>query len=211
MNGQIDSGRELFSHGQVAAGLRGVGSLAWVDADGDGRLTAADPVWNELRLWQDRNGDGVQDIDESLTLTSQGITALEYALGRYTATTAQGVVTRPLASPDLAADRVGSVTYTVPAGLVVRSSTGQVSVLATRVDDQSQLTPGQDGLSGYEDTELLVSAADLLANDTLGGLAGHVLSLTEVGNAQHGTVGLDANGFVRFMPTANEGRHQMAA
>ncbi len=38
-NGAIDTGSELFSNAQVQAGSRGVPSLAWVDADGDG-LTA---------------------------------------------------------------------------------------------------------------------------------------------------------------------------
>jgi hypothetical protein len=31
---------------------RGLAGMAWVDGNYDGRLTAVDPVWNELKVWQ---------------------------------------------------------------------------------------------------------------------------------------------------------------
>ncbi|MBI5330242.1 MAG: cadherin-like domain-containing protein, partial [Betaproteobacteria bacterium] len=199
VNGVFDSGRELFSSGQVAAGRRGVPSLAWVDANGDGRISAVDPVWNELRVWQDRDGDAVQDAGELSALGSLGISELDYAQGRFT----QNGGVKALVSADLTAAAVGSRSYSTPIGLVVQSSSGQISVLATRVDDRSALAPNRDGVYAYEDVELIVAPADLLANDVLGGLLGHDLSIVGVGNAVNGSVWRDGNGWVRFMPAAN--------
>jgi hypothetical protein len=67
-NGQFDSGKELFSNGTVALGRRGLAGLNWVDANYDGRLTSADPVWNELRLWRDLDQDGSQDANSTVVL-----------------------------------------------------------------------------------------------------------------------------------------------
>ncbi len=61
----------------------------------------------------------------------------------------------------------------------------------------------RSGLTGYEDTELIVSGADLLANDMLGGVAGTNLSLTGIANFSNGKGWLDDNGFAHFTPTTN--------
>lgn len=42
----------------------------------DGRLTRADSVWSELRVWQDRDSDGVVDSGEMKTLSQMGITRI---------------------------------------------------------------------------------------------------------------------------------------
>ena len=83
-NGFIDSGAELF--GNVTdqpvppKGDKRNGFLALAQFDlpsnggnGDGVITAADAVFNSLRLWIDRNHDGISEPDELLTLASQGI------------------------------------------------------------------------------------------------------------------------------------------
>jgi hypothetical protein len=64
------------------------------------------------------------------------------------------------------------------------------------------LTQDQLKLISYEDVELIVSSADLLANDTLGGFLGRDLSIPAVMNPRHGTVFLGVNGFVHFTPEA---------
>ncbi|MEO8119476.1 MAG: cadherin-like domain-containing protein, partial [Rhodoferax sp.] len=58
---------------------------------------------------------------------------------------------------------------------------------------------------GVEDTGLLFSQADLLANDTDVDTAtdGQVLRISSAGDALHGVVSIDANGDLRFMPDAN--------
>ncbi|MDD5391338.1 MAG: hypothetical protein PHD37_18530 [Gallionellaceae bacterium] len=68
-NGAIDGCGELFSNAKVQAGSRGVPSLDWVDANGDGKLTAADPVWNQLKVWKDSNGNGLGEAGEVWALS----------------------------------------------------------------------------------------------------------------------------------------------
>ncbi len=198
-NGDIDAGSELFSNARVQAGSRGVPSLAWVDANGDNQITAADPVWAELKVWRDANANGVGEAGEVWGLAGLGITALNYTTGRFT----QNGQTRQLASPEIAADTAGTAAHVIPEGILVNSGNGGISLLATHVDDLSALAANRDGVTGFEDTEVIVSGADLLANDTLGGVAGAGLSLTGVANFRNGSGWLDGNGFVHFRPNAN--------
>ncbi|NWG32745.1 MAG: hypothetical protein HXY29_14820, partial [Rhodocyclaceae bacterium] len=165
-NGQFDSGRELFSNGAVALGRRGLAGLNWVDANYDGKLTADDPVWNELKLWRDLDQDGQQDAGEVQSLQDAGVTELNYAMGTFT----RNGQKRQLASPDLEADSQGSRVSVVPEGILVqRSEDGRLSLLVTRIDDRTAVEANRDGVTGFEDVEIIVSPADLLANDTLGG------------------------------------------
>lgn len=198
-NGETNSGREIFSNSTVALGRRGLAGMGWVDANYDGRITAADPVWNELRVWQDANGDGVQAQSESLTLDELGITELDYAMGTFT----QNGVKKLLSSPDLEADTAGVKVNVVPDGILIDSTKDGLSLLVTRIDDMTAVQANQDGISGYEDVEMIVNGTDLLANDTLGGFIGRDLTLTGISNFKHGTGFVDANGFVHFVPEAN--------
>ncbi|BBP04401.1 hypothetical protein TPL01_21200 [Sulfuriferula plumbiphila] len=198
-NGQTNSGKEMFSNGVVDISRRGLAGMAWVDSNYDGKLTAADPVWNELKVWQD-DGDGVDEAGEKLTLAALGITELNYSMGTFTR---NGQV-RQLASPDLEADRDGTRINVVPEGILVQSSgSDRISLLVTRIDDLTAVEANRDGVTGFEDVETIISAADLLANDTLGGFTGRDLSITGLTNLRHGTGFIDANGFVHFNPEAN--------
>lgn len=198
-NGETNSGREMFSNSTVAIGRRGLAGMGWVDANYDGKITSADPVWNELRVWMDANSDGVEAEAESLTLSELGITELNYAMGTFT----QNGVKKLLSSPDLEADTAGINVNTVPEGILIDSTKDGLSLLVTRIDDMTAVQANQDGISGYEDIEMIVSGADLLTNDTLGGFTGRDLSLTGVSNFRHGSGFLDTNGFVHFVPEAN--------
>src|SRR5713101_4411142 len=79
-NGQIDNGSELFGNrtplrgGGVAA--NGFAALASWDDSGDGRIDANDILWSSLRVWRDRNGDGLSTPDEITFLSDLGITAI---------------------------------------------------------------------------------------------------------------------------------------
>jgi Ca2+-binding RTX toxin-like protein len=199
-NGQFDSGKELFSNGAVALSRRGLAGLNWVDANYDGKLTAADPVWDELKLWRDLNQNGRQEDGEVQTLDALGVTELNYAMSTFT----QNGVKKQLASPDLDADSQGTRVSVVPEGILVQASeNGHLSLLVTRIDDKTAVEANRDGVTGYEDVEIIVSGADLLANDTLGGILGRDLTITGLTNFRHGTGFIDANGFVHFMPEAN--------
>lgn len=65
------SGETPFSDGFAA--------LASVDANGDGRLTATDAVWGQLKVWVDGNHDGRSDASELKTLEALGISAFNLA------------------------------------------------------------------------------------------------------------------------------------
>lgn len=199
LNGQIDAGNELFSNSVVSLGLRGLAGMRWVDSNYDGKLSALDPVWNELKVWQDVNGNGANDAGEVKSLAALGISALDYAMGIFT----QNGQIKQMASPDLVADTAGTRTHIVPEGIIIQTSQGQTSLLVTQIDDKSLLEANRDGITSYEDTETIISAADLLANDTLAGLSGSNLSITGVSGFTHGTGFLDANGFIHYTPDAN--------
>lgn len=73
-NGLADDGNELF--GDAGGYKNGWEKLAQYDDNGDGVIDANDKIYNELRLWRDLNGDGVNQAEESLTLADAGITSI---------------------------------------------------------------------------------------------------------------------------------------
>ncbi len=87
-------------------------------------------------------------------------------------------------------------TYTVSDGTA--TDTGTVTVAVGGANDPPVAV--DDTATTPEDTELVVAATTLLANDT--DPENQTLSLTAVGNASHGTVSL-TGGQVHFVPDAN--------
>ena len=82
-DGAISDGRELFGSGTVmATGLRaadGFQALAELDADRDGKLTAADPAFADLVLWTDRDGDRRGELAELLPVREASLVAIDLA------------------------------------------------------------------------------------------------------------------------------------
>jgi Ca2+-binding RTX toxin-like protein len=195
-SGSIDTSSDLFSNGQVGLDRRGLAGLAWVDANDNGVIDASDPVFSQLRIWQDANGDGVAQPSEMLTMQQAGITSLNYAMGTFTM---NGQV-HQMASPDLNADTLGEKTSITPSGILLQNSNGQTSLVVTRIDD---VQTNEVAVSGYENTELIVSAADILSHDTVGGVSSSQLSMTGLTDFRHGTGYIDANNFIHFTPDAN--------
>jgi hypothetical protein len=74
-NGLIDNVTELFGNRTTS----GFTALAVHDANGDGRIDAADPVFAQLRLWRDADQDGVTDPGELKTMAELGIVSLSLA------------------------------------------------------------------------------------------------------------------------------------
>lgn len=60
----------------VARAPNGFEALAAYDVDGDNEITAADPVYGDLLLWGDVNGDGVSQLDELAGLATIGVEAI---------------------------------------------------------------------------------------------------------------------------------------
>jgi hypothetical protein len=96
-NGIIDSGKELFgdqtilSNGSKAA--NGFQALAEFDDNKDGKIDANDTVFNQLRVWQDFNGDGYSSADVELyTLGELGIQSISTGYANTNITDANGNV-----------------------------------------------------------------------------------------------------------------------
>ena len=105
-NQSADNGTELLGNPLVKDEAKGLRSLATWDANGDGYIDALDPVYKQLKVWQDFNQDGrnthtvavtdvtgtkyvdVQDQNaagtkELRTLQELGITRIDYNNARY--------------------------------------------------------------------------------------------------------------------------------
>ncbi|MET1112193.1 MAG: calcium-binding protein, partial [Allosphingosinicella sp.] len=94
-NGRVDGIAELF--GDRAQG--GFAELAAYDSNGDGKITVADIIWGELRVWQDRDRDGETDAGELKSLDSLGIVSLSLGATPLNVTTPQNA--RLLSSADV--------------------------------------------------------------------------------------------------------------
>jgi Ca2+-binding RTX toxin-like protein len=82
-NGAIDNASELFSDytplyagGQAADGFA---ALAQEDTNNDGIVNNLDANWNNLRVWQDINSDGISQSEELFTMEEAGISGLNVA------------------------------------------------------------------------------------------------------------------------------------
>ena len=82
-NGRIESGAELFGdHTALADGTRaadGYAALAEHDDNNDGLIDAKDPIWRELQVWRDDNGDAHSAAEELHPLADFDITAIALA------------------------------------------------------------------------------------------------------------------------------------
>jgi len=86
-DGFISNGSELFSnYTQLADGQfaeNGFAALSDLDSNQDGVINIDDSAFAELKIWQDKNSDGISQADELFTLSELGINALsvDYILG----------------------------------------------------------------------------------------------------------------------------------
>lgn len=86
-NSVVDNGGELFGVGtplllEGSNAPNGFVGLAQYDSpalggNDDGYITSADAIWPLLRLWRDRNADGISTADEMFTPARFGILAFD--------------------------------------------------------------------------------------------------------------------------------------
>ena len=79
-NGSIDRGAELFGDftaQPASSNKNGFLALAEFDNNRDGVIDSRDSVFENLRLWQDRNHNGISELDELHTLLELNVKALE--------------------------------------------------------------------------------------------------------------------------------------
>ncbi len=72
--GVVRDGRQLF--GNTDGYANGFEKLRQHDDNGDGVIDEQDAVFEELRLWVERNGNGVCEAEETLSLREAGITSI---------------------------------------------------------------------------------------------------------------------------------------
>lgn len=124
-NGRADHGRELFSESLLADGAKGAASLLWLDANGDGLITASDPAFAALRAWSDTNANGAIDLGEALALADLGISALDPRARQFVRNGRSGL----MANPVLEAAAKGYRIMVVEVGLSVECSDGTSRVV----------------------------------------------------------------------------------
>lgn len=82
-NGVIDSGAELFGNNtSLVSGEKaenGFLALASLDVNGDGVVDVNDAMFGELKVWVDKNTDGISQADEVSSLLDAGIISLNTA------------------------------------------------------------------------------------------------------------------------------------
>jgi hypothetical protein len=71
-NGRIDDISEMFGNERES----GFKALSLYDTNRDGKIDAFDDVFKNLKVWQDRNGDGRTDSGELKSLEELGIKAI---------------------------------------------------------------------------------------------------------------------------------------
>ncbi len=85
-DGVIGNGRELFGSGTImSTGARadhGFEALAEFDVDGDGKITAADPIFHELVLWADHDSNRRGTLDELVPVAAAELVAIDLGFSR---------------------------------------------------------------------------------------------------------------------------------
>ncbi len=78
-NGRVDSAAELSLLGLKADAKNSFEALATLDSDRNGVLDSKDARFSELKVWVDRNGNGVTDSGELASLAESGIASIDLA------------------------------------------------------------------------------------------------------------------------------------
>jgi len=75
-DGRVDIDHEVSFVGHLPGARTDLEGLVAHDSNGDGQITSADDRWKDFGLFQDRNGNGVQDEGEFLSLEAAGLRSI---------------------------------------------------------------------------------------------------------------------------------------
>lgn len=75
-DGRVDIDREVSFVDHLPGARTDLEGLAAHDTNGDGLLNAADARWKEFGMFQDRNGNGIQDEGEFISLDAAGLRSI---------------------------------------------------------------------------------------------------------------------------------------
>jgi len=130
-DGIINDAAELFGDQTILAdGTRapnGFMALSGLDSNGDGKITAADQKFAQLRVWRDLNGDGFSEENELFDLDELGITSI----------TLDSVATNVNDLAGNTQNRLGSFTW-------VDGTTGQIAEYTFQQDSMETISNGLD-------------------------------------------------------------------
>lgn len=85
LNNQIDNGNELFgnfteisnpNNSNKTFAINGFHALKEHDLNNDNIIDSKDDIYKDLKLWQDKNSNGLVDNDELFTLEEKGIKSI---------------------------------------------------------------------------------------------------------------------------------------
>ncbi|MBN1214915.1 MAG: hypothetical protein JXA99_05665, partial [Candidatus Lokiarchaeota archaeon] len=97
-NGKIDNDSEFFGEGQsLKNGEKSTGgfeSLGEYDGNGDKIINSNDEIYSQLRIWQDKNQNGITDEGELKTLKELGIKSISLEALQKNITTSTGNILR---------------------------------------------------------------------------------------------------------------------
>jgi Ca2+-binding RTX toxin-like protein len=91
-NGTVSNVGEMSFIGDVDGAKSDLEGLRAFDSNNDGILSSLDAKFAEFKIWQDRDGDGVAEDGEILSLTAAGVRSLNLAGTAVTATSQLGEV-----------------------------------------------------------------------------------------------------------------------
>jgi hypothetical protein len=176
-------------------------SMAWLDANSDGKLTAQDPAFAALKLWVDVNSDGKSANGELQTLSQAGITAIDFSTHPPSIERADGSQ-QALTVQTLTADTLGVALQQTTGGVL--ETREQQDGSGTRVlyavnsqefDGQADKTHGGDqDIDGSNGDVVQVDASRLATttNNTIGNSSTQTSTTVGVGDARLKSLGTTA-------------------
>jgi hypothetical protein len=165
-DGQINNVNELFGGDATSGGPTAIGfaQLAKYDSNLDGVIDANDPIYSQLRVWVDSNGNGVVDPGELVTLQQAGITSINLTPTLQSGDMNAGnqiMATGSFTRADGSAGSVADVSFQIDTRDT--TFTGDTSIGAA-----AAALPNLKGYGTLTDLQVAMTHDPALANPTLG-------------------------------------------